>query len=201
MKRFLPILSIFACLVVGGALAVSSAAAHGTSGGRRRPEQKKPTAPSLSVIGFGVNRLFVPKNTTVSSLQKCADMVESDSLVGPPQQIYLSVFVRANGIPHKAPTQIKDTLPYGDDAFANPELTDPAGFSKWFAGGSFPFGAPPGPTAGLYHLLIGSAASEAGTYEGPSADQFNGEYSFTASVKVRGRTLTSTAKVSVDCPR
>ena len=197
MKR-VPLAYPLASLLV--ALTVSSAAAHGTSGGRQTRE-RKPTAPSLSVIGFGVNRLFVPKNTTVKSLQKCADMVESDSLVGPPQQIYLSVFVRANGIPHKAPTQIKDTLPYGDGAFESPELTEPAGFSKWFPGGSFPFGAPSGPTAGLHHLLIGSATSEAGTYEGPSADQFNGEYSFTASVKVRGRTLTSTAKVLVDCPR
>lgn len=159
------------------------------------------SAPSLSVVGFGVNRLFVPKGTTVRSQDKCGEIVGSSSMVGPPQQVYLIVYVRVSGIPKKAPTQIKDTLPYGYGEVANSEFTEPAPFSNAFGAGALPFGAPPGSKQDLFHELIVGFASEAGTYEGPSAEEFNGEYSFTASVKVRGRTLTSTGKALVDCPR
>jgi hypothetical protein len=161
---------------------------------------KGQNAPSLSVLGFGVNQLFVPKGTTVKSQSKCGDIVGSSSMIGPPQQVYLTVYVRATGIPNKAPTQIKDTLPYGYDEVASAEFTPPAPFSNAFGAGILPFGAPPGSTKDLFHTLIVSFASEAGTYEGPSSEEFDGEYSYTVSVKAKGRTLTSTAKVTVDCP-
>ena len=36
--------------------------------------------------------------------------------------------------------------------------------------------------------------------EGPSPEEYDGDYSFTASVEVGGHTLTSTASITVDCP-
>jgi hypothetical protein len=53
---------------------------------------------------------------------------------------------------------------------------------------------------GLYHEPIVGYSAEAGEYEGPSSDEFDGEYIYTAKVKVKGRTIQSTAKVSIDCP-
>ena len=50
------------------------------------------------------------------------------------------------------------------------------------------------------YLLNLSFSAEEGEYEGPSAEEFDGTYSYTASVKVGPHTLTSTAKVTVDCP-
>lgn len=185
--------AMMSCLALGLlALAASPTAALAAGG--------KGEAPSVSVIGFGINRLFVPKGTTVKSQSKCGEIVGSSSMIGPPQQVYLAVYVRAAGIPKKAPVQIKDTLPYGYGEVASSEFTPPAPFSNAFGAGSLPFGAPPGSQKDLYHGLIVSFASEAGTYEGPSAEEFDGEYAYTASVKVAGHTLQSTAKVTIDCP-
>jgi hypothetical protein len=183
------VLVLVSVLAAALALPATGAAAGG----------KKP-APSLRVLGFGVNQLFVAKGTTVKSESMCDAIVGADSPVGPPQQIYLSVAVRATGIPKKAPTQYKDKLPYGDDPFAVPDFTDPVPFSRAFAAGTFPVGGATGSSKDLYYLPIVGSNAEAGQYEGPSAEEFDGEYSFTASVKVGGRTLRSTATVNVDCP-
>ncbi len=102
--------------------------------------------------------------------------------------------MRATGIPKKAPTQIKDTLPYGFGDVASPTFTEPAPFSQIFGSGTFTVGSPPD-AKNLFYEPIVSFNSETG----PSAEEFNGEYSYTASVKFGGRTLRSTAKVTVDC--
>jgi hypothetical protein len=178
----------------------SSAASHSAAASRQGKKQK-PVGPSLSVMGFGVNRLFVPKGTTVKSSSMCDEMVGSDSPIGPPQQVYLTVYVRATDIPAHAPTQIKDSLPEGEEELDIPELTPPAPFSRAFAKGSFLFGAPSGSQKDLFYTPIVSSSAEEGQYEGPSAEEFDGAYSYTASVKVGPHTLTSTAKVTVDCPQ
>jgi hypothetical protein len=185
--------------------ATPSATATAPSGqgalARRTGNHGKAVGPSLSVIGFGVNRLFVPKGTTVKSSSMCDEMVGSDTPIGPPQQIYLTVYARATDIPPHAPTQIKDSLPEGDEELDIPEFTTPAPFSKAFAKGAFSFGAPEGNQKDLFYTAILSASAEEGEYEGPSAEEFDGTYSYTASVKVGPHTLTSTAKVTVDCPQ
>jgi hypothetical protein len=175
------------------------AASHGAAASRQS-KHKKPVGPSLSVMGFGVNRLFVPKGTTVKSSSMCDEMVDSDSPIGPPQQVYLTVSVRATDIPAHAPTQIKDSLPEGEEELDNPELTPPAPFSRAFAKGSFLFGAPSGSQKDLFYTPIVSSSAEEGEYEGPSAEEFDGIYSYTASVKVGPHTLASTATVTVECP-
>jgi hypothetical protein len=155
---------------------------------------KKP-APSIKVIGFGVNWLFAAKGSTIKSESQCDEIVGADTPVGPPQNVYLTVFVRATGIPKKAPTQIKNTMPYGYADAASPTFTDPFPFSQGFAAGAFPVGSPPN-TKDLFREPL--VSFDAAT--GPAAEEFDGEYSFTVSTKVSGRTLRSTGKVTVDCP-
>ncbi|MFT3865507.1 MAG: hypothetical protein QM729_14645 [Solirubrobacterales bacterium] len=161
---------------------------------------KKKPAPSLQAIGFGINQLFVAKGTTVKSERLCDDIVGSDSPIGPPQQVYLAAYVRAISIPKKAATQIKDTLPYGAEELASPTFTDPVPFTRIFGFGSLPFGAPPD-TKNAFYMPIVSYSAEAGEYEGPSAEEFDGEYALTVRTRFGGRTLTSSAKVEIDCPR
>jgi hypothetical protein len=167
---------------------------------RRASSHAKAAGPSLSVIGWGVNRLFVPKGTTVKSSNMCEEMVASDDgPIGPPQQVYMTVYARATGIPNHAPTQIKDTLPEGAQGGDIPELTPPVPFSRVFTKGTS-FGAPDESTKDIFYGAILSFSAEEGEYEGPSAEEFDGTYSYTASVKVGPHTLTSTAKVTVECP-
>jgi hypothetical protein len=171
---------------------------------KAKPKQEEKAAgPSVSVVGLGINRLYVPAGKTVSSNAQCAEMVASENPsvpIGPPQQVYLVAFMRATDIPASAPTRIADELPEGDSDLDEPELSPPTPWSKAFASGSFVFGSPPGSTKDLFHALILSASAEEGEYEGPSAEEFDGIYSWTVSVEVGGHTLTSAAKVTVDCP-
>ncbi len=203
LARGLVLIGVAAALgtAVDAAGAAPSPPAASRAAASQQGNHKKPAGPSLSVIGFGVNRLFVAKGTTVKSSSMCDEMVDSDSSIGPPQQVYLTVYARATAIPAHAPTQIKDSLPEGDEELDIPEFTPPAPFSRAFAKGSFLFGAPAGSQKNLFYTLIVSSSAEEGEYEGPSAEEFDGTYSYTASVKVGPHTLTSTAKVTVDCPQ
>ena len=146
------------------------------------------------MLGFGVNWLFVPKGATVKSEKMCDEIVAADTPVGPPQQVYLTVFVQATGVPTKAPTQIKDTVPF-DDA-SSPAFTEAVPFSQIFGTGAFPVGSPPGSAKSLFYEPIVSFDASAG----PAADEFNGEYTYSVMTKVGGRTLKSTAKIKVACP-
>jgi hypothetical protein len=204
LTRGLVLVGVAAALATAADVAVAApatvASSHGATASRMG-KPKKPVGPSLSVMGFGVNRLFVPKGTTVKSSSMCDEMVGADGPIGPPQQVYLTVYARATAIPAHAPTQIKDSLPEGDEELDNPEFTPPAPFSRAFAKGSFLFGAPSGSQKDLFYTLIVSSSAEEGEFEGPSAEEFDGTYSYTASVKVGPHTLTSTAKVTIDCPQ
>ncbi len=194
MKRLATLVPVAACLLLGSLALVSAPATSLAAGKGHKP------APSFTVLGFGINQLFVVKGTTVKSASMCDAIVGADGPIGPPQQVYLTVFVKANGIPKAAPVQFKDTLPYGFDAVASPDFSQLVAFSKIYGKGSFGVGSPPVTPEGLYYEPIVSFASEAGQYEGPSSDEFDGEYIYTAKVKVKGRTIQSTAKVSIDCP-
>lgn len=194
MKRLATVVTLTASLLLGS-LALIAAPATSLAAGKGHN-----TAPSFNVLGFGINQLFVAKGTTVKSASMCDAIVGADSPIGPPQQVYLTVFVKANAIPNAAPVQLKDTLPYGYDEVSSPTFTQPTPFSKVYGKGSFAVGSPPVSSEGLYYEPIVSFASEAGQYEGPSSDEFDGEYIYTAKVKVKGRTLQSSAKVSIDCP-
>jgi hypothetical protein len=160
----------------------------------------KAAGPSFDVLGFGINQLFVAKGTTVKSEELCDAIVGGEgSPVGPPQQVYLTVYVRATGIPKKAKVEFKDSLPYGYDEVASPTLSEPVPFSQIYGVGGI-VGTPEN-TKNLYYEPIVSFSAEAGQYEGPSAEEFNGEYAYSAQTKVGGQTLKSTAKVTVDCPQ
>jgi hypothetical protein len=206
-KRRLALTASGLCVAVLSLAAVAMGAPSATvatgrgAAPRRMGGHGKAAGPSLSVIGWGVNRLFVPKGTTVKSSSMCEEMVGSDDgPIGPPQQVYLTVYARATGVPNHSPTQIKDSLPEGSEEADITELTPPVPFSRVFTKGTS-FGAPDESTKDLFYGAILSFSAEEGAYEGPSAEEFDGAYSYTASVKVGPHTLTSTAKVTVDCPQ
>jgi hypothetical protein len=172
--------------------------------GKHQPKKGPAAGPSLSVIGFGVNRLYAPNGATVSSARMCDEIVGADSPVGPPQNVYLLVYVRANDIPADAPTRIAESFPGSDEeetVAQEPALSPPTAWSKVFAKGSFAFGGPEGSQSDLFHGLLVSTSAEEGSGEGPSAEEFNGTYSYTTSVEIGRQTLTSTAKVTVECPQ
>jgi hypothetical protein len=170
---------------------------------KKKAEPKKATGPSMSVLGFGVNRLFLADGKTITSTAECSEMVggEGGSPIGPPQQVYLQVYLRATNIPDDAPVKVQDSLPAGDEELDITTLSPYGNWSKAFGSNKLDFGAPPGDQKDIFSTLIVSHADEAGEYEGPSAEEFDGTYSFTASVEAGGHTLTSTATGTVDCPQ
>ena len=169
---------------------------------KKKAEPKKATGPSMSVLGFGVNRLFLADGKTITSTAECSEMVggEGGSPIGPPQQVYLQVYLRATNIPDDAPVKVQDSLPAGDEELDITTLSPYGNWSKAFGSNKLDFGAPPGDQTDIFSTLIVSHSDEAGEYEGPSAEEFDGTYSFTASVEAGGHTLTSTATGTVDCP-
>ncbi len=196
--------------VCGAPSFAASTARHGAVAAKAKPkkhkkktEPKKATGPSMSVLGFGVNRLFLANGKTVTSTAECSEMVDGEggSPIGPPQQVYLQVYLRASNIPDDAPVKVQDPLPAGDEELEVKTLSPYGTWSKAFGSNKLDFGAPPGNQKDIFSTLIVSHADEAGQYEGPSAEEFDGTYSFTASVEAGGHTLTSTATGTVDCPQ
>jgi hypothetical protein len=172
--------------------------------GKKKPattkEEKLPSGPSMSVIGFGVNRLWVPDGKTVKSNAECSEMVVGNGgPIGPPQNVFITVYVQAGHIPSNAPTKFKDELT--EDYEGNsPELSDAIEWSKLFTSGPGFAGAPTEKKVGLFHFTVVSYLSEFGPNEGPSAEEFDGKYTFTAQVEAGGGPITSTATVDIECP-
>ena len=101
---------------------------------KKKAEPKKATGPSMSVLGFGVNRLFLANGNTVTSTAECSEMVDGEggSPIGPPQQVYLQVYLRASNIPDDAPVKIQD-LPAGDEELQVSTLSPYGTWSKCLA--------------------------------------------------------------------
>ena len=171
----------------------------------KHKKHKKPTpsGPSFSVLGFGVNRLFVPAGKTVSSTTQCSEMVDAPpgGVIGPPQTEYLTVYVRAANISADVPTSFEDSLAEGAAEVSQPTPTSPEPLTKVFEKGGFLFGSPSGSQTDLYHAVLTSASAEFGENEGPSPEEFDGTYSMTATAEVAGHKLSSTATVNVNCPQ
>jgi hypothetical protein len=191
---------------------VVSAASHGPAAesakaAKKKKEDKKATGPKLSVEGFGVNRLWVPHGKKITSEAECSEIVAGNgSPIGPPQEVLLTAYVLAENVGDDAPTRFKDELPDDGSGVEEPELSEPIAFSKLFEKpdkGVF-FGAPTTSDKEVqkntYHFTLESAFSQFGENEGPSAEEFDGTYSFTVSAEVGGKTLTSTGKIVVECP-
>ncbi|HEY1689023.1 MAG TPA: hypothetical protein VGF95_09200 [Solirubrobacteraceae bacterium] len=205
------LLSILAACAIAASAPLATAAGPSASVAKakkhkakqHKPKAKQPKGPSMKVLGFGVNRLFVPAGKTVSSNAACGEMVGSDdgSPIGPPQNVYLTVYLRASDIPAGAQTKFKDELPEGDEEIEFTEFSPPTSLSNLFSKGAFIGGTPQGvKTQELFHTILVSGSDEEGEYEGPSAEEFDGNYGITVVVEVGSKTLTSTAKVEVDCP-
>lgn len=157
--------------------------------------------PTMTVVGFGLNHLYAADGTTVSNAADCSTMVQGNGYpYGPPQNIYLEAYVKATGIPDSSPVQIGEEYPGSDDtvrmAVADQDtLSPPIPWSQAFGTDSLGFGTPPGSQKDIFR---GGLFSEDDP-EGPSASDFNGDYSFEVSVDVNGKTLTSTATATVNC--
>jgi hypothetical protein len=226
--RMFALLSIAAGLAAGAGVAVAAASsspagAHATAASKkpakkskagkkkgkahskRKPskkpkEEKLPAGPSMSVIGFGVNRLWVPEGGTVKSNAQCSEMVVGNGgPIGPPQNVFITVYVQAGHIPSDAPTKFEDELT-SDYEGNQPELSEPVAWDKLFTAGPGFAGAPTEKKLGLFHFTAVSYLSEFGPGEGPSAEEFDGKYSFTAQVEAGGGPITSTATVDIECP-
>lgn len=203
--RALTAISLAAATFSAGlAASAASAGAPKAVAAKKHKKHKKPTpsGPSFSVLGFGVNRLFVSAGKTVSSTAQCSEMVDAPpgGVIGPPQTEYLTVYVRAANISADAPTTYEDSLAQGAAELSQPTPTSPAPLTTVFAKGGFIFGGPPGVQTDIYHAVLTSGSGEFGEYEGPSPEEFDGTYSMTATVEVAGHKLSSTASVDVNCP-
>jgi hypothetical protein len=187
---------------VSSAKAKSGSSKHSTKHSTKHKKTKKvAVGPSLSVIGFGIDRLYVANGAKVTSAAKCSEMVDGNGgPVGPPQQVDYDVLSRATAIPADAPTRIAGTFSGPLEELSDPTLSQPADWSVVAAKGPGLFAAPPGSRADLFNTLLTGNLAQFGENEGPSAEEFDGDYSYTISVEVGGHTLTSTASVKVECP-
>jgi hypothetical protein len=168
----------------------------------KKKHHKKPAkGPSLTVVGFGLNHLFVADGTTLTDAADCSTMVQGNGYpYGPPQNIYIEAYVKATGIPPSTPTQIGEELPGDDEApiarTADAVTLGPAGpFSQAFGASTLGFGTPPGSQTSVFRFSLLSEDDQ----DGPAASDFNGDYTFEVSVSLNGKTLTSTATATVTC--
>jgi hypothetical protein len=180
--------------------APSLAAAQAHSAKHKKKPHHKTGRPSMTVVGFGMNHLYVANGTTVSNAADCSTMVQGGGYpIGPPQDIYVEVYVKATHIPGTSPTEIGEDIPEDDDTrrIAADQLTlsAPIPFSQFFPRSTLEFGTPPGSQSHIYRGALFSTDDQ----DGPSASDFDGTYSFEASVEVGGKTLDSTATVTISC--
>lgn len=201
-------MALAAALAVPATL-LSSAAAAGVRDGARahvakhhKKKHKKHVAVSMKVIGFGINHLYVPDGTTVSNAADCSTMVQGNGYpIGPPQDIYVEAYIKATGVPGTSEVQIGEDYPGEDDtvriASAADQLTlsSPIPWSQAFGASTVGFGTPPGSQKDIFRGALFSDDDA----DGPAASDFDGEYSFEASVDVDGKTLDSTATVTISC--
>ncbi len=157
--------------------------------------------PSMTVLGFGINHLYVANGTTVTNSADCSTMVQGNGyLDGPPQDVYLNGYLKATDIPASAPTQVAEDYPGADEAplirVREATLSAPVPWSQAFSPSTLGFGEPPGSQKDIFRAGFFGTSDP----NGPSASDFNGDYSFEVSVDVNGTTLDSTATATVDCP-
>jgi hypothetical protein len=167
-----------------------------------KPKKKSGSnSPALTVVGFGLNHFFLADGKTLTDPADCSTMVQGNGYpYGPPQNIYIEVYVKAIHVPGSTPTQIGEDSPGEDEApiaraAAAVTLDPPGPFSQAFGGDTLGFGTPPGSQANIFrYSLLGEDDPN-----GPAASDFNGDYTFEVSISLNGKTLTSTATATVNC--
>jgi hypothetical protein len=152
--------------------------------------------PSIEVLGFGVNWLFVANGADVTDTADCSTAVQGHGLLdGAPQNVYFSVYVKAVDIPATADVSEDFEFPEGESVDdEEPTLTPGGTFGNDFST-SLLFGAP-AKTKDVYRFGLVSYDDE----NGPSASDFNGDYEFEFQVDVNGVTLDAKAQATVACP-
>ncbi len=177
---------LVAVLTLSASAAGQASAAHAKG--------KKPAGPSLKILGLSVNlQEFAPgtKVTEKSPINACYHIFGEAAA---PHEMMLTALVKADGIPHHAPTSITMVAPWTTQGFA--EGIDEVGvpFSKaLFADGRESAGtvAGGGTSADEYFRWI--------DMQGGSTEAGDGTYSVKVSVEVGGQTLQAHKSISVDC--
>jgi hypothetical protein len=183
--------------------AIAAPSAHIAKKKKKKHHHHKPATtagPSVDVLGFGMNHEYVADGGTISSAADCSTMVQGNgSPYGPPQNIYIEVYVKAIDIPADTPTQIGESDPESDYTrrltAATTPLSPAVPFSQAFGADTLGFGTPPGSQKDIFRGGLFSDNDP----NGPSASDFNGSYSYEVSVDVNGQTLDSTATATVSC--
>jgi hypothetical protein len=190
-----------AAAIAAAAIAVPASAgaqAHVAKHKHKHKHHKTATVsgPSLTVLGFGVNHLFVADGATVSDGADCSTAVQGNGyLDGPPQNVYFNVYVKAVDVPASTPVQYAYSYPEGEGVGdEQPTLAAAVPFST-LASSSLLFGYPPD-TKDVYRIGLSSGDDA----NGPSASDFNGQYMYEVSADLDGKTVTSTATATVNCP-
>jgi hypothetical protein len=152
--------------------------------------------PSLEVLGFGVNHLFVANGADVTDASDCSTAVQGNGyLDGPPQNVYFDALVKAVDIPATADVSIDYEFPEGEAVGDEEPTLSPGGtfgndFSK-----NLIFPTPPNPTDAYRFEFVSYDDAD-----GPSASDFNGAYSFEVQADINGETLDAKGQATVSCP-
>jgi hypothetical protein len=156
----------------------------------------KPTAagPSLKITGLSVNeQLFSPgtKVTEKQPINACYYVFGEDAS---PHEMLLTALVKADGIPHSAPTSITMEAPWTKQGFAEPIEEEGVPFHKAL----FPDGKQSVGT-------VAGGGSEADEYfrwidlQGGSLEAGDGTYRVGIATKVGGQTLVAHAQIKIEC--
>jgi len=180
-------------LVLLAALAVSSLPAAQARAGQGKGH-KKGAGPSLKIVGLSVNEQeFAPgtKVTEKSPINACYYVFGE---AGTPHEMILTALVKADGIPHNAPTSITMVAPWVTQGFAEGIAEEGVPFSKaLFADGKESAGTVAGG---------GTSPDEYFRWtdlQGGSIEAGDGTYTVKISVKVGGQTLQAHKSISIAC--
>lgn len=187
-------------IVVAASMGLSAGAAQAKKHKHKHHHHHKVTtgggAPTLKVLGFGVNWLYVPDGADITDAADCSTSVQGHGYpIGPAQNVYFNVFIKAVDVPASTPVETAWSFPAGEeDGDEQPTLGPATPFST-LASSSLLFGYPPD-TKDVYRIGLLSYDDE----NGPAASDFDGQYMYEVSADLDGTTVTSTATATFDCP-
>jgi hypothetical protein len=175
--------------------ALASPSAHIAKHKHKHHKHKGTAGPSLEVLGFGVNHLYVANGADITDAADCSTAVQGNGYpIGPPQDVYFNVYVKAVDVPASTPVQYAYAFPEGAaEGDEQPTLAAAVPFST-LASSSLLFGNPPD-TKDVYRIALVSYDDP----NGPSASDFDGQYMYEVSADINGKTVTSTATATVAC--
>ncbi|HEY0280598.1 MAG TPA: hypothetical protein VGC32_20220 [Solirubrobacterales bacterium] len=154
----------------------------------------KAGGPSLKLVGLSVNEQDFTPGTKVTEKQPINACYYIFGEAATPHEMILVALVKADGIPHSAPTSITMVAPWTTQGFGEPIDEETVPFSKaLFADGKESVGTIAGG---------GSKPDEFFRWvdlQGGSLEAGDGTYKVEVSVKVGGHTLETHGSIKIDC--